>query len=105
MKSKERSIPNLIGLNIRETDPFAQVILFGSRARGEAKKESDWDILVLTDYPVNPEKEKIFRDHLYLLELEVEEPFSVFVYSKQDWENRQKITPFYHNVNKDGIRI
>ncbi len=29
-------------------DPQAKVILFGSRARGDHRKDSDWDFLVLT---------------------------------------------------------
>ena len=30
-------------------DPTAEVILFGSRARGDFHEESDWDVLVLTE--------------------------------------------------------
>ena len=29
--------------------PNARAILFGSRARGDARKDSDWDILILVD--------------------------------------------------------
>ena len=39
----------------------------------------DWDILVLTDYPVDNKKESVFRDHLYDLELETGEAFQ-FLY-------------------------
>jgi len=31
--------------------PNAKVILFGSRARGDARKGSDWDLLILLDQP------------------------------------------------------
>ncbi|GAG58037.1 unnamed protein product, partial [marine sediment metagenome] len=53
MKKRTKYIGNLIRKNIHETDPNAHVILYGSRARGEEKPDSDWDILVLTDYTVN----------------------------------------------------
>ena len=32
---------------IHENDPDAEVFLFGSRARGDNRKDSDWDILIL----------------------------------------------------------
>lgn len=38
---------------VLEVVPDAGVILFGSRARKEAREESDWDILVLTDEQVD----------------------------------------------------
>jgi uncharacterized protein len=46
-----------------------------------------------------------FRNKLYDLELETGEPISVFVYSRHEWQTRQKITPFYQNVSKEGIKL
>ena len=105
MKSRTKNIIHLIKQNISDIDPYAQVILFGSRARGDEKLDSDWDLLILTDYPINLEKERQFRNHLYDLELETGEPFSLFAYSKMDWNTKQKVTPFYINVTKDGVSL
>jgi len=105
MKKKTQYISQLIRSYINAIDPKAEVILYGSRARGDERSESDWDILVLTDYPVDLNKERLFRNKLYDLELETEEPFSIFVYSKADWLSRQSITPFFHNVSVEGIRL
>jgi predicted nucleotidyltransferase len=105
MNKRTKDIAKLIKQNISEIDPNAQVILFGSRARGDEKSESDWDLLVLTDYPINLEKERQFRNHLFDLELETGEPFSLFAYSKNDWNSRQKVTPFYINVTREGISL
>ena len=90
---------------IRGKDPAAEAFLFGSRARGDNRPDSDWDILILTDYPVDLNKEREFRNHLYDLELETGEPFSLFAYSNKDWETKQKVTPFYVSVSKEGIRL
>lgn len=79
--------------------------MYGSRARGDERKDSDWDILILTNYASDFQVERKFRDKLYDLELETGEVFSVFVYSKNDWQSRQKITPFFKNVTQEGVRI
>ncbi len=105
MKQKTQHITKLIRDYINKVDSDAEVILYGSRARGDARKDSDWDILILTNYSANPATERTFRDKLYDLELETGEAFSVFVYSKNDWQTKQKITPFYFNVINEGVSI
>ena len=95
----------LIRKAINEIDPEAEIILYGSRARGDERPDSDWDILVLTHYPINLEAEQKFRNKIYDLELETGEPLSIFVYSREDWTTKQRITPFYDNVNQEGINL
>ena len=98
-------IKQRIKAQIKRIDANAVVILFGSRARGEEKQDSDWDILILTDYPTDIKIERKFRNELYNLELEINECFSVFVYSKKEWENKQKYSPFYENVITEGVSL
>lgn len=105
MKKKTQYIGRLIKNCISEIDPNAIVILYGSRARGDEHQDSDWDILILTDYPANLEVERKFRNELYDLELETGEAFSVFVYSKIDWQTKQRITPYYHSVTTEGVNL
>ena len=105
MNAKSNEILKRIKANVLEIDASAEVILYGSRARGDARKDSDWDILILTDNAVSLAKESEFRDHLFDLELEVEEPFSVFAYSKMEWNTKQSVTPFFENVLEEGVAI
>ncbi|MEA3496016.1 MAG: nucleotidyltransferase domain-containing protein [Bacteroidota bacterium] len=105
MKTKTQYISQLIRHYINAIDPKAEVILYGSRARGDERPNSDWDILVLTDYSIDLVTERKFRNKLYDLELETGEPLSIFVYSKNDWQTKQRITPFYENVTQEGVRI
>jgi len=55
---------------IKSIDPFAEIILYGSRARGDAEPESDYDLLILADGEVTLEREDVFRRQLFPIELE-----------------------------------
>lgn len=105
MKQEDSNIAKRIRTSIETIDPKAQVIIFGSRARGDAKKESDWDILILTEFPVSIEIERSFRNNLFDLEIETGEVFSTFVYQKDIWNTRHKVTPLYQNIKREGVRI
>jgi predicted nucleotidyltransferase len=105
MKEKDARIARRIRDEIKSIDPKAQVVLFGSRARGDAKKDSDWDVLILIDSEVTANIERTFRYKLFDLELETGEVFSTFVNNKKDWNARHKVTPFYISIKKEGVRL
>ncbi len=90
---------------IKSIDPTVKVILFGSRARGDAKRDSDWDILILTKDTVTTEIERVFRYKLFDLELETGEVFSTFVYNTDTWNKKHKLTPFYKSIKQEGVLL
>jgi uncharacterized protein len=106
MSQSYKNITNKIKKAVREIDSSAEVILYGSRARGDAKKDSDWDILILENKPVVTLKdEQKFRHRLYDIGLETEQSISVFAYSKKEWETRYSIMPLYKNIKQEGIYL
>lgn len=106
MTEREVHITKMISSRIKQKDPGAEVILFGSHARGQANDESDWDILILIDKPKkNRTVEEMYRDEMFHLELELGEPISTFVYSKNDWETKFVYTPLYQNIKQEGIEL
>lgn len=105
MMSKKNKILIQIKKSIIKEDAFAEVILFGSRARGDNTIVSDWDILILTNQKNTNELEDKFRNNLYDIELETGQIISTLVYSKEYWENYLKFTPLYNKVNKEGISL
>lgn len=84
----------------------ANIILYGSRARGTELQGSDWDILVLLNKPaVSFKDEQKIRHKLFEIELETGESISTFVYSQRDWDTRLSVTPLFSNVKREGIYI
>lgn len=90
---------------VQSIDFTAEVLLYGSRARGDEHEDSDWDILILIDSEASVEKEMIFRHKLYDLELETGESFSTYVFNKREWKSKFWMTPLYRNIIKEGIQI
>lgn len=106
MKVNEQMMSELIKQNVHEIDNTAQVWLYGSRARGEAREDSDWDVLVLSqkDKLTFKEEEK-FMDHICELMVKTGQAIQLFAYGMKDWHTRHSITPFYKNIQADAILL
>ena len=89
---------------VSELDPEARVILFGSRARGDHAKESDWDLLILTSIPATEENKRNLRYHLLDIELETEQAISTLIHHHDHWKNCS-FTPLYEIIRKEGIEV
>lgn len=48
MTASDTWLPHIVGRIVRAVDP-ARIILFGSRARGDSRPDSDYDLLVVLD--------------------------------------------------------
>jgi len=101
---KQQELVYKVKESIRKLDPRARVILFGSRARGDSKTNSDWDFLIISSLQVNEKIKRQFRTGLIDTELEAEEVISTIIYSKNDWNDYQFI-PLYRNIAKEGVEI
>jgi uncharacterized protein len=85
-------------------DPNSQVILFGSRARGDYRKDSDWDFLILMDRKVNEKLKEEIREKIYDSTLSTFQGITSFVENKQEW-NEFEHTDLHKNISKDGLEI
>jgi len=102
----EKTMLQRIKDNVHEIEPQAEVWLYGSRARGTAHEESDWDILVLSPQDtLSTTEESRFMDHMCDLIVETGEVVQLFAYGKKDWHHHHRVTPFYQSVQQDAIRL
>jgi predicted nucleotidyltransferase len=95
---------NKIKETIKHYDSEADVMLYGSRARGDNKNNSDWDFLIILNQNVNEKLKDEIRNELFEMELESDQVISSIIHSKQSWNNLS-ITPLYKNIYKEGIRL
>lgn len=105
MSNKEQILQKIKRV-VDKNAPDSEVYLYGSQARGNAKKLSDWDLLILLNTPnVTFDLETRFMDEFYELELETGEIFSPLIYSKDDWKSKYSITPLFQSIQQEGIRL
>ena len=103
---------------VREMEPDAQIILYGSRARKDSGAQSDWDFLILLDGPVNDERTDRIRHRLYEIEWDRDHVLCSVVRSREEWNSPHcsvvrsreewnsplsKSMPFHQNVAIEGI--
>lgn len=104
MTPSKNAILQRIKKSVNVTEPRAVLVLYGSYARGDNRDNSDIDLLILVDTDkITGQDETRITYPLYDIEFDTGTIISPLVLSKQDWETRHRITPFYANVTKEGI--
>jgi len=95
-------------LQEREGDNLLRVVLFGSVARGDAREDSDIDVLVLVK---NGEGLNLL-DRIVEISVEADleagefrTRLSPLSYGIDEFNEKQSIVPFFWNIEKDGVVI
>jgi len=84
----------------------ADLILYGSKARGDFAEFSDLDVLVLTETEINNDLEEEIFNISFKIELKYDVIFGIVVYPKVFWNSDLgNSMPLHWNIDKEGINV
>ena len=84
---EESLLRQIVSVIVREGSPEA-IVLFGSRARGDARADSDVDLLVIEKEPFSPQRSRrkeVARLHMALRGLPLSK--DIVLYSRDEFEH------------------
>lgn len=91
------------GVREKAGTKLREIVLFGSRARGDHSEHSDYDFLIILD-TVDPQLKEEIRE----LEVKLMDTYGVLVsaliFSDSAWEKRITM-PLGLNIRKEGIAV
>jgi predicted nucleotidyltransferase len=106
LSEREQKIVREFKRMVQAAFPEAEMILYGSAARGEMTQDSDIDLLVVLDRKVNTAIEEKIYDLAYDLDLEHGVMLGVLVEPREFWESDlARAMPLKQNVDREGIKI
>lgn len=90
-------------LRERLGDNLVAVTLYGSRARGDAREGSDFDLIVLVRERTEEVRELALEVDVEMMN-EFDELFVGMVYDEGEWRQESEM-PLGWNVSRDGIAL
>lgn len=82
-----------------------QIIVFGSKARGTASADSDFDLLMVIREGDWRLKDAVTQPG-YLLAIRTDVVPSIMIYTMEEWNLlRERQAPFWQTVKRDGVVV
>jgi predicted nucleotidyltransferase len=103
--TEKEKIVNVIKQELGDNNiKIEKIILFGSRAKGEAKSDSDWDIYVVVDKELDFREKSLIIAKIQCRLAEMKIPNDIIIRSKQKFEENKNVVGYIsYYANKEGI--
>jgi predicted nucleotidyltransferase len=103
---RHHDVPIAVKQTVQQHFPTANIVLYGSKARGEDNTNSDWDFLIVLEENLKTQQQAKLREALHRLEIDtfLGEVISTIIRQCDEWDNLAN-TPLYKEIEKDGIVI
>jgi len=106
MKKIEKTILNSFKFLLSQRVALYRLVVFGSRARGDADPESDIDVLVILNGPNKPKARRHISDCAWEAGFKYGLVVSPIVVSRDNWENGpEKYSLLAQAVEEEGITV
>lgn len=106
LKMNEKKALMELKKKLVERFPDVEIILYGSKVRGNDEEFSDIDLLVLLGRDINTSLEEEIISLAYDIELEHNVVFGLLIESKTFWNsNLANAMPIHWNIDKEGMAI
>jgi len=97
---------NAVKRAVLALEPSATLFLYGSRARGDGRDDSDWDFLIVLPGDVTQPRKRRIRRALYEIEWETGHVLTSLVTSSKEWKGLAGLgAPICGAVEKEGIAL
>jgi len=102
----EKAAMDQLKLLISERLPLRQMVLFGSRARGDADPDSDFDVLVVIDGPADRSARETVSDCAWETGLDHGIVIAPIVVCRDEWENGpERYSLLAEAIRAEGVPV
>lgn len=108
IKLKENESMALFELKERLLQRFSdvEVVIYGSKARGDDEELSDIDLLILVESQINRKLKEEVTEITYDIELKYDVVFGIIVENRDFWKSPlANAMPLHWNIDRDGVRL
>ena len=85
--------------------PVTDLVLYGSKARGDSDPESDIDLLVLTSRPLDAEEQQRLWSDLHDISMRFDVLLSPLTVEARSWRGGvHSVLPIHTEVEREGVR-
>ncbi|MBA7539850.1 hypothetical protein ES705_32135 [subsurface metagenome] len=106
MKEIEKKILHSFKLLLSQRVALHRIVVYGSRARGDAEPESDMDVLVVLNGPNTAKARRHINDCAWEAGFEYGLVISPVTVSRNNWENGpEKYSLLAQAVEEEGIAV